>query len=70
MFHLKTTVAGVDVSTINLSHTGFGAGYETCLFYPSGTREIESEVVGYYATQDQAEAGHAEWVEKLAAAAE
>jgi hypothetical protein len=70
LFHLKTTVAGVDVSTIALSYTGFGTGYETCLFYPSGTREIESEVVRRYASQEQAEAGHAEWVEKLAAAAE
>lgn len=62
MFHLKTKVdlAGwgtVDVSTVDLNLTGWttGKGFETCLFFGDG----DSEVVGWYANQQEAAAGHA-----------
>lgn len=61
MFHLKTKVAhfngDVEVSTVDLNLEGWttGKGFETCLFFPNG----ESEVVGWYANQEAAAAGHA-----------
>jgi len=61
MFHLKSKVETclglVEVSTVDLSLPGWtsGKGYETCLFLPGE----ESEVVAWYATQEQAAAGHA-----------
>jgi hypothetical protein len=62
--HLKTTVTletigKVDVSTIDLSHTGIWTGYETCLFW----RELDSDVVETYGSWEQAQAGHARWTD-------
>ena len=65
-FHLKNTVAvqkvgPVEVSTVDLSLPEYGIvgkGYETCLFWKG-----DSEVVEWYATQSQAEQGHARWLE-------
>ncbi len=62
MFHLKDDVLVDDmivhVSTVDLSLSGFTSskGFETCLFWKD-----ESEVVEWYATSEQAAAGHAAW---------
>lgn len=66
MRHLKSTVTlesigKVDVSTIDLSHTGIWSGFETCLFFGEGGRN--SEVVETYGTWESAVKGHASWVE-------
>lgn len=64
--HLKTTVTletigPVDVSTIDLSHTGIWTGYETCLFW--GGNPGNSEVVETYGSWEQARDGHAKWTD-------
>lgn len=65
MKHLKSTViletiGKVDVSTIDLSHTGICTGFETCLFFGEGGRN--SEVVETYGTWQSAVQGHASWI--------
>ena len=56
MLHLKTDVT-VHVSTIDLSISGWGRGFETCLFFENG----HSEVVEWYATEEDAIEGHHDW---------
>ena len=62
--HYKDTVyvngVPVEVSTIDLSMTGFGHGYETCLFFTGG----DSDVVDSYSTADKARAGHEAWLDE------
>ena len=56
--HLKDSVESclgmVDVSTIDLSISGMGHGFETCLFFPGG----DSEVVAWYSNAGDAIRGH------------
>jgi len=64
MFHYQDTVVvngvSVDVSTIDLSSTGFGHGYETCLFFTGG----DSDVVDSYSSIEAAKAGHQAWLDE------
>lgn len=56
--HLKDTIAygnrRADVSTIDLSISGMGHGFETCIFFEDGSSEV---VASYYDVAD-AKAGH------------
>ena len=60
--HLLSTavlesIGKVEISTINLAQsTPFWTGYETCLFWGSG-----SEVVATYGSWEEAVNGHATW---------
>lgn len=56
--HLTDTVEGTDVSTIDLSISGMGRGFETCLFFQNG----DSEVVGWYGTAEAAAEAHKAWL--------
>lgn len=60
MFHLKTKVQHIEVSTIELC--GYNpAKYETCLFHDNG----DSTVVDRYDKVDTATTKHNEYVQKL-----
>lgn len=74
---------GVRISTVLLPFTHNGGIYETCIFDEANRGKTQvnplsplakyasyvcpSEVVARYYTQAQAEAGHEEWVKKVAA---